>query len=74
MTTLTLAQDTIVRSLASSDKTEFTPAELMATASNLGFPKSEGYKLAHAMPKVRRGVYNLEAVILPFRDDHVQHG
>ena len=69
MNTLTLAQDTIVRSLASSDKTEFTPAELMATASNLGFPKSEGYKLAHAMPKVRRGVYNLEAVILPFRDE-----
>jgi len=69
MITLTLAQEAIVKSLVSSDKTEFTPAELMSTAANLGFPKAEGYKLAHAMPKVRRGIYNLEAVILPFRDE-----
>ena len=71
MTTLTLAQENIVKTVFAQnpDKTEYAPGDLMAVAQSLGYTKAEGYKLAHAMPKVRRGIYNLEAAILPFRND-----
>ena len=71
MITLTLAQENIVKSVlaANPDQTDYSPSDLMNVAQSLGYAKSEGYKLAQSMPKVRRGIYNLEAALLPFRNE-----
>jgi len=71
MMNMTVAQENIVKNVFATnpDKVEYSPSQLMDVAQSLGYSKSEGYKLAQAMPKVRRGIYNLEAVILPLREN-----
>jgi MoxR-like ATPase len=50
------------------DQTEFFPKTVTAIAEELGISSGEAYKYTTSFPKVRRGVYNLESVIVPFRD------
>jgi len=49
------------------DQTEFYPKTVTAIAEELGIKSGEAYKYTTSFPKVRRGVYNLEAAIVPFR-------
>ncbi len=50
------------------DQTEFFPKTVMALANELNISEGEAYRFVTKHPKVRRGVYNLEATILPFRE------
>lgn len=70
MNTLNTAQTTIVQTLATRfvDRNTFKPAELLSVSDELGYPRSEVYKILKDTPKVGRGVYNLEAAVLPFRN------
>jgi len=49
------------------DKNEFFPKTVTAVARELGIKDSESYRFTMSQPKVRRGLYNLEAQLLPFR-------
>ena len=49
------------------DKNEFYPKTVLAVAAELGLKERDAYKFVTSQPKVRRGVYNLEAQLLPFR-------
>ena len=49
------------------DQNEFYPKTVLALAAELGLKESEAYRFVTSQPKVRRGVYNLEAQLLPFR-------
>lgn len=71
MNSLSVGQKRIVTHLAANhpDRTEFRTGELVDTAKHIGVRPAEAYKLASSFPKVKRGVCNLEAAILPFRND-----
>jgi len=49
------------------DQNDFYPKTVLAVAAELGLKEREAYKFVTSQPKVRRGVYNLEAQLLPFR-------
>jgi hypothetical protein len=49
------------------DRVEFDPKTVVAVAEGLGIKESEAYKYLTSNPKVRRGVYNMQAELLPFR-------
>lgn len=49
------------------DQTEFYPKTVTAIAEELGIKSGEAYKYTTSFPKVRRGLYNLEAAVIPFR-------
>lgn len=49
------------------DQTEFYPKTVTALAEELGIKSGEAYKYTTSFPKVRRGLYNLEAAVVPFR-------
>lgn len=49
------------------DQTEFYPKTVTAIAEELGIKSGEAYKYTTSFPKVRRGLYNLEAAVVPFR-------
>lgn len=49
------------------DQTEFFPKTVTALAEELGIKSGEAYKYTTSFPKVRRGLYNLEAAVIPFR-------
>ena len=62
-------EKTLSTTLASrfADKVEFRPADVTAIARELGIKDGEAYKFTTSFPKVRRGVYNLESAVVPFR-------
>ena len=62
-------EKTLTETLATRfpDQTNFRPAEVTAIARELGIKDGEAYKFATSFPKVRRGLYNLENVVVPFR-------
>jgi len=70
---LNFAQKAIVEKLVAENpgKTEFFPKTLVAIADKNDIPRREAYNIVQSMPKVRRGVYNLSSVVLPFiqKDD-----
>lgn len=49
------------------DQTEFFPKTVTALAEELGIKSGDAYKYTTSFPKVRRGLYNLEAAVIPFR-------
>ena len=49
------------------DQNEFYPKTVLAVAAELGLKERDAYVFVTSQPKVRRGVYNLEAQLLPFR-------
>ena len=65
---LNFAQKAIVEKLVAANpgKTEFFPKTLVAIADENDIPRREAYNIVQSMPKVRRGVYNLSSVVLPF--------
>ena len=70
MTTMTIGQSAILETLTTRypNQTEFKVAQLIAIADERGAPRSDAYKIVKDAPKVRRGVYNLQAAVLPFRN------
>ena len=62
-------EKTLTETLATRfpDQVNFRPAEVTAIARELGIKDGEAYKFATSFPKVRRGLYNLENVVVPFR-------
>lgn len=62
-------EKTLSNTLASrfADQVEFRPAQVTAIARELGIKDGEAYKYTTSFPKVRRGVYNLESVVVPLR-------
>jgi len=49
------------------DQIEFKAADVKSIAMENGLSDSEAYKYATSFPKIRRGVYNLESVVIPLR-------
>jgi midasin (ATPase involved in ribosome maturation) len=72
MMNLTVAQTTIIAQLATSDKLEFTPKELISLSDSMGIARAEVYRLIKNTPKTGRGIYNLSALILPLRGVEVE--
>ena len=68
---LSIGQKRIVQHLAATapDQKEFRTTELVDAAKHIGVRPAEAYKLKDIVPRVKRGVYNLEAAILPFRTE-----
>ena len=66
---LNFAQKALVEKLVAEypGKNEFYPKHLTALADALNIPRREAFNIIDKMPKVRRGVYNLENVVIPFR-------
>lgn len=62
-------EKTLSNTLASrfADQVEFRPAQVTAIARELGIKDGEAYRYTTSFPKVRRGVYNLESVVVPLR-------
>jgi hypothetical protein len=65
MNNLNYSQQALAESLAKSfpDQTEFYPKTVYAEAEKLGVDRKDADRLVKSQPKVRRGVYNLEAVL-----------
>jgi MoxR-like ATPase len=49
------------------DCTEFKLSDLLAIADENHIPRSEVYRLVKTAPRVKRGIYNLQSAVLPFR-------
>ena len=49
------------------DQSNFFPKTVLAVARELGIKDGDAYKFVTAQPKIRRGLYNLEAQLLQFR-------
>jgi hypothetical protein len=67
---MNLVERTLGEALAKRfpDQTEFFPKTVTALAEELGIKSGEAYKYTTSFPKVRRGLYNLEAAVIPFRE------
>ena len=65
---LNFAQKALVETLVSEypGKTEFYPKHLTAIADAKGISRREAFNMLNHMPKVRRGVYDLASVVVPF--------
>ena len=65
---LNFAQKALVETLVKEypGKTEFYPKHLTAIADVKGINRREAFNMLNQLPKVRRGVYNLESVVVPF--------
>lgn len=48
-----------------ADRTEFTPREVSEVAKELGYTGNEAYNFVTSQPKIRRGVYDLSAIVVP---------
>jgi MoxR-like ATPase len=51
------------------NRTDFKPQEVIDVAKTLGLKASPVYKYVTSQPKVKRGVYSLQAEILPFNQE-----
>ena len=51
------------------DRSQFRTAEVVDAAKSIGVRPAEAYKITTTFPKVKRGICNLEAAIIPFRAD-----
>lgn len=49
------------------DCTEFKLSDLLAIADEHGIARAEVYRLVKNAPRVKRGIYNLQSAVLPFR-------
>lgn len=51
------------------NRTDFKPQEVIDVAKTMGLKASPVYKYVTSQPKVKRGVYSLQAEILPFNQE-----
>lgn len=51
------------------NRTDFKPQEVIDVAKTLGLKASPVYKYVTSQPKIKRGVYSLQAEILPFKQE-----
>ena len=51
------------------NRTDFKPQEVIDVAKTLGLKASPVYKYVTSQPKIKRGVYSLQAEILPFNQE-----
>jgi MoxR-like ATPase len=51
------------------NRTDFKPQEVIDVAKTLGLKASPVYKYVTSQPKIKRGVYSLQAEILPFNKE-----
>lgn len=65
MNNLNFSQQTLAEKISARypDQTEFYPKTVYALAEELNIDRKDADKLIKSQPKVRRGVYNLEAVL-----------
>lgn len=70
---LTIAQKSLVERIHTChrDKILFSPKEMIDVANELKIQHSEVYRLMKGLPKAGRGVYNLSALVVPLRNDHM---
>ncbi len=61
----------VIKQLAKTDKNLFSVAEYVNTAVDMGVSKYTAAAQVRKFPKVSRGVYNLEAALLPFRSTRI---
>lgn len=54
------------------DQTNFSPKQVIAVAREIGLKDSDAYKFTTGYPKVSRGVYNLEAAVVPFKSKETE--
>ena len=68
---LTFAQQGIVERIATTrpDQILFSPKEMIEVANELNVAHGEVYRLMKTLPKSGRGVYNLSALVMPFREN-----
>jgi MoxR-like ATPase len=72
MSNLTFAQQGIVKGMSAEypDQVLFSPKEMIEVADKLNVARGEVYRLMKSLPKSGRGVYNLSALVMPFRSDN----
>jgi len=65
---MTPLQQTLVSELTArfNDTTDFKLSMLLTVAKSIDIPAGEVYRLVKDAPKKSRGIYNLQAVLLPF--------
>jgi len=68
---LSIGQKRIAKHLAVTfpDRVNFRTAEVVDAAKTIGVRPAEAYKITSTFPKVKRGVCNLEAAVIPFRNE-----
>jgi MoxR-like ATPase len=49
------------------DRLQFTPADVLGVVSDLGLRPANGYNYMKEFPRVRRGLYDMSAAVLPLR-------
>lgn len=75
MSNLSFAQQGIVKGMSAEypDQVLFSPKEMIEVADKLNVARGEVYRLMKSLPKSGRGVYNLSALVMPFRSDNAPH-
>jgi len=66
---MNLIEKTLTETLAERfpAQTEFYPKTVTGLAAEIGITNRDAYKFVTSHPKVRRGLYNLESSVVPFR-------
>lgn len=70
MNAMTTPQQSLINSIVANfpDQTEFYPRTIYSLAETIGINRKDADRLIKSQPKVRRGIYNLEGLVLPFRN------
>lgn len=70
MNAMTAPQQSLINSIVANfpDQTEFYPRTIYSLAETIGINRKDADRLIKSQPKVRRGIYNLEGLVLPFRN------
>lgn len=70
MNELTVAQHNLIERIAVThpDQVLFSPKEMLEVAGELKVANGEVYRLMKTLPKAGRGIYNLSALVLKFKD------
>ena len=53
------------------NQTDFKPIEVATVSKELGYSKNAGYKFCVSQPRVGRGLYRLNATVVPFEKKEV---
>ena len=70
MNAMTTPQQSLINSIVANfpDQTEFYPRTIYSLAETISINRKDADRLIKSQPKVRRGIYNLEGLVLPFRN------
>ncbi len=50
-----------------ADQTELSPKQVIAAGADVGMTPGEVYKELNEFPKIRRGIYDMAGVMVPFK-------